>query len=158
MHLRPSLEPREPDRETTQALQALLTRLTGAGSVDAQTRADLQTFQTRSGTSRTLDDFRSLRAGGEEALWAEIQYGLPPRVPDLKPAELAELVARALAAFNQPARFHWYAKAIDRNVAMPQASDLFFFPPSDLAVSTVDYEPDPDDIVARILAYQPLDP
>lgn len=158
MHLRPVLEPCEPSQASAQALQALIRRLARAEAADDQTRDDLRTFRARSGTARELADFRALRAGAEEALFAEIHYGLPPKVADLQPAELAELVARALAAIDQPARFHWYAKAIDRNVAMPHASDLFFFPPSDLAVSTVDYEPDADDIVARILAYRPLHP
>lgn len=66
---------------------------------------------------------------------------VPPRVADLEPAELVEIV-RLIIELHEP-DMHYYMELLDRNVAMPGASTLIFH-----------FDPTPEEIVNRILSYE----
>ena len=153
MDLRPELEPEEPSKEKAMELLALIESIVTSGGNDMLL---LQRFTQLTGYRRDMEDFKALRPGsGKHALFQEVKYGQPARLADISRDELVEIASRALLNIDKPAILNWYALALDRNVVMPSASDLLFFPPGDLPVETVDYEPDPSEIIDRILAYKP---
>ncbi|MGI5166934.1 hypothetical protein ACQEU3_21535 [Spirillospora sp. CA-253888] len=70
-----------------------------------------------------------------------------PRVPDVTPAELAELVRRIMAADPETG---YYLTLLETNVPHPRVSDLVFHPPDDLADAS------PEENVEAALAHRPI--
>ncbi|MEP4195524.1 MAG: hypothetical protein ABJL99_07810 [Aliishimia sp.] len=72
------------------------------------------------------------------------------RVSDLTREELEEIVERAMNATNWDAAY--YMELFDKNVPMPNASNLIFHPPEEYSGDIADYNPSPEEIVALAMA------
>lgn len=151
--MRDSFYPTEPTPEKVKEIQELISDLR---QKKGDRKKKLERFRSLTGFHKDFDEFIQLRPGiGEQALFNEVKYGKPPKEKNLTKEELIELVEYAFSSISEPALLHWYTMVLDTNVAMPMASDLLFFPPDHLDILTIDYEPDPEEVVERILAYQP---
>ncbi|MEU0568704.1 bacteriocin immunity protein [Nonomuraea sp. NPDC005983] len=71
----------------------------------------------------------------------------PAKVPDITPAELAEIVRRIMEADPES---DYYLALLEANVPHPEVSDLIFWPPDELRDAI------PEEIVEAALRYRPI--
>ncbi|MFF4055044.1 hypothetical protein ACFYZ8_08420 [Streptomyces sp. NPDC001668] len=150
MDLRPELlPPVVPEsrlRELRREIERIEELLEGGERARAETA--ITAFNEATGQAYGAYDFLGYAASrSAEEFALEAARPRHPRVPDITPDELAEIVRRSLA--NGPDQDH-YLLLFETNVAYPGASDLIHNPPAHLADASA------EQIVDAALAYRPV--
>lgn len=107
----------------------------------------IRAFNAMTGREYTFDFFRTLHCAMSVGEFAEEAATLVPvRVPDITRAELIEIVRLAMTS-EHPANVYYMA-LFDRNVPMPGASNLIFWPENwETGQDVSGYDPTPEEIV-----------
>lgn len=127
-------------------LADLANRVDGASPEEAAD--DVAEFNRLAGTSFTSRDFQGIHGAERHEAWVKrVLYGQLIRAADgVTRDELIEVVRRAKPSGGSFAEHEAYLAIFDANVALPDASNLIFYPPAELGD-----DPDPERLVAWVL-------
>ena len=155
MELRPELMPPALDEVLVARLAKLADRLDGARP--SQCDDELAKFNRVAGTDLPLAEFQGICGGEDPENWVRrvlYHQGIKP-APGITPAELVEVVRRAMPQNEFFDQHEAYMAIFDANVPLQGASNLIFYPPDyDPATNTWgggrpmgEYAPTPEQIV-----------
>jgi hypothetical protein len=156
MRLRKELEaPSIPEEK----LLAVRTRLEAVEKLFEQnkpTEEAIREFNQFTGRVYTADKLRYYNAVESiDAFCRKAARPKPQRVLDISREELLEVVRRAMPTTRDP-DYEYYMELFDAQVAMPCASGLIFWPDDSREIDISTYDPTPEEIVDKALAYKPI--
>lgn len=142
MALRESLLLKPVPQERVAAVQAQAEQILALLDEGDSPEKEIEALNQYVGRQYEIQFFLSLPEAMDVSDFAAMAaLPVPPRVPDLETAELVEIV-RLIMELREP-DMHYYMELLDRNVAMPEASNLVFH-----------FDPTPEEIVNRIQSYE----
>ncbi len=142
MALRDSLILKPVPQERVAAVQAQAERILALLDEGKSADQEIAALNRDVGRQYEVQFFLSLHGAMDVSDFAAMAaLPVPPRVADLEHSELVEIV-RLIMELRQP-DMHYYMELLDRNVAMPAASNLVFH-----------FDPTPEEIVNRIQFYE----
>ncbi|MEV4173746.1 hypothetical protein [Nonomuraea sp. NPDC049709] len=150
MELRPELLPPPVPRERVEQLGAQIDRIAELleEGMMPEARQAVTTFNEQTGHRYEPEDFASYWESQDlEEIATNAARPVPPRVPDITRAELAEIVRRIMEADPEA---DYFLALLEANVLHPHISDLIYWPPEELRSAT------PEEIVEAALSYRPI--
>ncbi len=156
--LRPELTSPPIPEGYLHALQVRIEAIENALETAGHAPELIQEFNQLTGRDFDEDTFRNYWKGVDLDDFAKQAARPKPKAcPDVTREELIEVVRRAMPTSGDE-DYEYYMEIFDANVAMPDASNLIFYPAEhDLDGESIgDYDPTPEEIVDQALSYQML--